>query len=492
MNSFLNNLIRNQKPFLNSPLSLCLLLATLSWGCVERSYSQAVNLSNSNSNPQKIKLDLPPLKEGKGGLIVADVNNDKHKDFLVTHPNKIAVYDHSGQKLWVKSVNLQLTNKSENQGLPGLHAPGIQAGDINQDGQAEVLFLSSDHKLHILEGKNGKTIREIQLKSPNGSQGWEHLVIANFRGKGDSDLLLQATNAKGYRMGRYLAAYATDELLKTDNPQPLWERDNFVANAHNGVRVADLNGDNLDEVLGGTIISSQGEILLKLPLKGHIDSLFVADVRPDIPGLEVVVLEEGGEQKKDSGNSKNQLKRNRVFLYNAEKIIWETDYKNWEPQNAAIGDFDPNRPGLEIWCRSRFNTNQKPFVFDAKGEVISNYTLNEIAPPGWTKEGVDVIFTIDWTGNSKQLAAAKERHKSGDVAIFDPISGEFLVQFQENADRLYVADVQGDWREELIILNEQALHIYQNPESNPNPNRSSLWSQNHYRRSKMTWNYYSP
>ncbi|WP_413160958.1 FG-GAP-like repeat-containing protein [Capilliphycus salinus ALCB114379] len=492
MNSFFISFIRKKQPLLKSPLALSFLLALISWGCAENSYSQAVNPSNSNSNPQKIQLDIPPLKEGRGGLIVADVNNDKQKDFLVTHPNAIAVYDHSGKQLWKKSVKLQLTDKAETKGLPGLHAPGIQAGDINGDDKTEVLFLSSDHKLHIVDGKNGETLREIQLNSPDGSEGWEHLVIANFRGKGDRDLLLQATNTKGYRTGRYLAAYAVDDLLKSNNPQPLWQRDDFLANAHNGVRVADLNGDNLDEVLGGTLLSPQGEMLLKLPLKGHIDSLFVADVRPDIPGLELVVLEEGGEEKKDSEKKSNSVKRNRVFLYNTEKIIWETHYNNWEPQNAAVGDFDPNRPGLEIWCRSRFNTNQKPFVFDAKGQVISNYTLNEIAPQGWTEKGVDVIFPIDWTGNSKQLAAAKERHKSGNVAIFDPISGEFLFQFQDNADRLYVADVTGDWREELIVLNGKTLHIYQNSDSNPNPKRSSLWTQNHYRRSKMTWNYYSP
>ncbi|ERT04809.1 description family protein [Lyngbya aestuarii BL J] len=492
MNSFFNRLIRNQKPFLNSPLGLCLLLASLSWGCVERSSSQAVNPSNSNSNPQKINLDLPPLKEGKGGLIVADVNNDQQKDFLVTHPNAIAVYDHSGKKLWVKSVNLQLTNKSESQGLPGLHAPGIQAGDINGDDKTEVLFLSSDHKLHIVEGKNGKTIREIQLKSPDGSKGWEHLVIANFRGKGDRDLLLQTTNANGYRVGRYIAAYSVDDLLKADNPQPLWERDDFKANAHNGVRVADLNGDNLDEVLGAKIVSPEGEILIEIPRKGHIDSLFVADVRPDIPGLEVVVLEEGGEKKEDSKNSAGGLKRNRVFLYNTEKIIWETHYKNWEPQNAAVGDFDPNRPGLEIWSRSRFSTDQKPFVFDAKGKVISNYTLNETKPEGWTKKGVEVIFPIDWTGEDRQLAVAKERHTSGNVGIFDAMTGEFVLEFPENADRLYVADVKGDWREEIMVINGNKLHIYENTDPNPNPNRSSLWTQNHYRRSKMTWNYYSP
>jgi len=118
--------------------------------------------------------------------------------------------------------------------------------------------------------------------------------------------------------------------------------------------------------------------------------------------------------------------------------------------------------------------------------------MDDVAPEDWTDRGVEVIYTIDWTGRTRQLAAAKERHKSGDVVIFDPLSGKFLYRFKEKADRLYVADVFGDWREELIVLNGNELHIYQNPENNPRPNRPRLWENQHYRRSKMTYNYYNP
>ncbi|NET43255.1 MAG: hypothetical protein F6K15_15710 [Okeania sp. SIO2B3] len=427
-----------------------------------------------------IQLDIPKEYQRRGGLITADINDDGKADFLVTKVGKIVTYDLSGKQLWSKEINIQITNKSESRGLPGAHAPGIQAGDVDGDGKTEVLFLTIDNTLHIVEGESGKTKKTITIKSPEGTQRWEHLVITNFRGQGDRDLLLQTTNSEGYRMGRFLAAYAIDELLKKEDPQPLWTRDDFVANAHNGARVADLNGDGKDEVLGGTLISPDGEILVKIPLKpkAHIDSIFVADVRPDIPGLEVVALEERID--------------NRVFLFNSDRLIWETHYKNQEPQNGAIGNFDPNRPGLEIWSRSRYPEHQKPFVFDAQGQLMAYYEMDNVAPRGWTDKGVEVIFTIDWTGEEKQLAAAKERHESGDVAIFDPLTGEFLYRFKEKADRLYVADVSGDWREELIVLNGNKLHIYSNPEPNPNPNHPRLWSQNHYRRSKMTWNYYSP
>lgn len=160
--------------------------------------------------------------------------------------------------------------------------------------------------------------------------------------------------------------------------------------------------------------------------------------------------------------------------------------------DAAAGNFDPERPGLEIWNRSRFNEHQKPFVFDAYGNLIAQYELSERAPADWTVRGVEVIAPIHWTGGAKQYAAAMERHQDGDAAVFDPLTGEFIERFQAEAARIHVADVSGDWREEIILLHHNELRIYHNPAPNPNPDRERLWNQNHYRRAKMTWNYYSP
>lgn len=75
---------------------------------------------------------------------------------------------------------------------------------------------------------------------------------------------------------------------------------------------------------------------------------------------------------------------------------------------------------------------------------------------------MEVIWTIDWTGEEKQLAAAKERHTDGDLCVYDPMTGEFLVRIPEMAARLYVADVLGDWREVLVASAGTELHIYEN------------------------------
>jgi hypothetical protein len=117
--------------------------------------------------------------------------------------------------------------------------------------------------------------------------------------------------------------------------------------------------------------------------------------------------------------------------------------------------------------------------------------MDEVKPADWTDSGVEVTNNIEWTG-ARQLACAKERHTAGDVCIFDPLTGEFLWRFRERADRLYVADVRGDWREEAIVLAGNELHIYANPDANPDPDRSRLWKNRNYRRLKQCHNYYSP
>ena len=271
-----------------------------------------------------------------------------------------------------------------------------------------------------------------------------------------------------------MAAYAIAEL----DGQPLWQTNEYLGCAHNGARVADIDGDGKDEVLGATVIDNDGSVGKPFEPRGHLDSIFVYDVRPDVDGLEILALEEG--------------RANRVFLFRKEKVIWETHHKHLEPQNAAVGEFDPDRPGLEVWCRSRHHEHQTPWVFDARGELISDYKMDDVAPKGWTMSGVEAISTVDWTGGRKQLAAAKERHTSGDVAVFDPIGGEFVARFKEKADRVYVADVSGDWREEIIVVNGAEIHVYHNDQPSQRPDQPRLWEKNHYRRSKMSWNYYSP
>ena len=429
------------------------------------------------AEPFVIKLDIPAPKDSAGGILVADVTGDGKMDFLVTVPGHLAAYGNDGRRLWVKKTDISVGGQSESQGLPGHHGPGVAAGDVDADGKCEVVFVTRDSVVHFVDGATGVEKASATPPVPKGAARWEVAMLADFRGTGgDGDLLLQATNRKGYRTGRYLAAYAVGDLVK--GGKPLWTTDKFVSCAHNSARLADINGDGRDEVLGATILSAEGKLLARAAkFSGHMDSVFVADVRPKLAGLEVVLLEEGS---------------NHVQVVGAGGPLWRKNHRKWEPQNAAVGRFKPDSDEVFVWCRSRFNTHQKPFVFDSAGKLVAAYAMDDVAPKGWTASGVETIFTIDWTGARQQLACAKERHTSGDVGIFEPLSGKFVAHFETQCDRLLVADVTGDWREEIIVLAGSELRVYSNPAPNPRPKQKRLWADRNYRRLKQCRNYYSP
>jgi hypothetical protein len=423
---------------------------------------------------------MPGYKErdSAGGIIVADVNGDRAMDFLMSVPGHVAVYGNGGKKLWVLETDVVVGGSSERQGLPGHHGPGLAAGDVDGDGRCEVVLLTKDGRLHILDGATGKSEATATPTVPKGAERWELAMIATLRGKGeDRDILLEATNARGYRTGRYLAAYAVKSLLA--GKKPFWQTDRFTPCAHNGARLADLDGDGRDEILGVNILSPEGrELTRATPFKGHMDSVFVADVQPGVPGLEVVLLEEGS---------------NAVQVLSASKgPLWRSDFKRQEPQNAAVGRFKTGSDDIFVWCRSRYNEHQKPFVFDSAGRKVFDYKMDDVAPEGWTASGVEVIHTIDWTGERHQLACAKERHCSGDVCVFEPLTGRFVLRLEDKADRVYVADVAGDWREEILVLSGNEMHVYRNTKPNPRPNQPRRWSDRNYRRLKQCHNYYSP
>ncbi len=441
----------------------------------------------------RIPVSLPPVTQetkGMGGLLVADINGDGVMDFIVTRLQFIAAYSLEEGELWRATPSIWLTQNSESQGLPGLHGPGVQVVDVDQDGAVEVLYLTDQNQLEILDGASGRLKKQVALPPVESFRNhWEQAIVANFSGEGDHDLLLQASrptlNDEAYIRDSLHAAFSLSALLATGaETPPLWVNDAVVSLSHGSTKVMDINNDGKDEVVGATILGPDGQILYAADIQNtnfpHMDSMAVDDIDPDRPGLEVVMPEEAGEV--------------RIILFDDQGTLWISRHRQRSPDKdgdkVAIGNFDPNRPGLEMWFRG--DESAHGTVLDAKGELIASYPIRDRTPETWTDKGFEVIQRIRWTGDTQDYLVAKERHEAGDVGIFDALTGQVLAQFSSQTERLVVADVLGDWREEIIVLENSQIKIFQNTAPNPNPDQPRLWEDTLYRRLKMTGNYYSP
>jgi hypothetical protein len=438
-----------------------------------------------------IPLDLPTSWGDSGGMIAADVNGDGARDFVISQqgdPDQLGVYASSGDKLWKRTPDLWLGDKTENEGLPGLHGPGVQAGDADGDGDAEVMFVNAEGALLLLDGATGATEHAVSLPAVDSYYGrWEHVVLADFDDDAGSDVLLQASGdvtGNDYLKGVHIAAYSTDDLIENGpTAEALFARDDFHRPGHRVAGVADLDADGRDEVIGADLIDDTGETLVSLSLdrtsREHIDSYQYGDIDSDRPGLEVAAAKQGGG--------------NEVVLYDPEGIIWKYSKKAaaTDGDKVQIGDFAPDRRGLELYLRGKNSNDQ--WVLSSRGEKIADYDFDAESPVGWHEDGVESIWDVQWSGDPTERLAAKERHTRGDIGVYDALdpSSDFQT-FDDATDRLYVADVTGDWREELMVLSGDELHVYQNESPNPSPDRSRLWSDRTYRLDRMTWNYYSP
>ena len=445
-------------------------------------------------------IDLPSsIDRNPGGLIATDLDNDGDMEIILTYINYIAAYELDGTQMWKRTDDISVATVGhglENDGYPGRHAPGVQVAN-HDAGTPEVFYLMRNGKLQVLNAQTGAVLHTKDLPMTDSDMGkWTCCAVANFEGKGDVDMLL--ATADNVRSGSYkrlkkIAAYRIFDLINSGPAATrLWKNDDFVCQSHNQPLCVDLNKDGRDEVIGASVIDFNGKEKYRAidnTAFPHIDSIAIADIDPDLPNMEVCVPVEAGPA---AGGTPE-------ILFNNDGEIWRYTAKmSTDGDKVVVGDFDTARSGLELFFRG--NSSDDMFVLDKDGNKIADYYFANTRPNDWyfikpkDTGGIENLWTINWTGGQKQYIAAKERHINGKVGLFDPMTGKIIMQIATNTDRLYVCDVQGDWREEMIVVNAAAsrIEIYENTNPNERPSADfSLWNQQQYRRGKMTWGYYT-
>jgi rhamnogalacturonan endolyase len=192
------------------------------------------------------------------------------------------------------------------------------------------------------------------------------------------------------------------------------------------IKTGDIDGDGMDEIINGSLaIDHDGRTLWGTGL-GHGDRSYMGDIDPDRPGWEIwYTIEEPHP-------------RNGANLVDARtgRIIFGADEPNDDNElgSCMAADIDPSLPGLEL-AGGRF-------YYSAKGDRLSA----PVPPQGlmaWWDADLLREF-VGWNGLAKW--------KNGRQVPFDGPSIEGSVQ--------QVADILGDWREELVTATRGELRIY--------------------------------
>jgi rhamnogalacturonan endolyase len=215
---------------------------------------------------------------------------------------------------------------------------------------------------------------------------------------------------------------------------------------------ADVDGDGKQEVVyGAATIDDDGSLLYSstgvIPSGpnagttaklGHGDSVHVTDIDPDRPGQEVFTVHENGTGA-PYGYALRNAKTGQV-IYGG--------YTGKDTGRGMVGDIDPAQPGLETWAVQ---------LRTADGDVLGTRVPGTNQSIRWAADMTTQV--VNGTGDT-------------DVTIDDWTRGRLLTATGTRSDNgtkgnpSLVADVFGDWREELLVrtADSSAVRVFTSTE----------------------------
>lgn len=416
----------------------------------------------------------------RGGLFVHDVDDDGLMEYVVSVPGQLAVFDWDGRLLWRRRAGHRLrAAAAEGRHLPGTNHPGVFAVGT------ELGYVSEDGELVIRDARTGEVLRRR-----GGFAGAQVALAANFTGR-HREVLLQ------YDLERVAA-------VDIDGLEVLWRSGEYLGFDHVPAFVADLDGDGRDEVLGPVSLAADGSALPRPAYPEgtstrSVDSAAFADLDAD-GVVEMILAEQGGREATLAVRPTDGtlLWANRT---RPARPTGECEHES-DPDKLAAGNFLPAVPGIEILARSA--CGREPWVIDRRGRTVTRFSVGQVLPRGWflgpetpagepSEGGIDVVGPLDWHGNDSgnRLLLFKERALEGDVGVLDLAHDppRFGFRLGRRAILVYAADVAGDHREEIVVLEADRIRVefHTGPQK---PTRPRLWDDPVYRRRKQNWNYY--
>lgn len=443
-------------------------------GGKEQAASEQAIASDKNYTSIKFQGDYVIQK-----VALADLNGDGVYDYIIKQPNqtvdpgvwrrsettwKIEAYLSDGTFLWRKDLGWNIEQ--------GVWYSPMVAYDLNGDGKAEIAVKTAptdkdyrdkagrvvgtppyyygdeplDKSLQpcpefcsILDGMTGEVIDSCPW--PPQSQRVGDYVRTNRNQIGVA-YLDGKTPCLLLNRGTYRAMLLDAYQLKNNKLEKLWSWDGDEENpavrsqgAHQMVS-ADVDGDGREEVvLGSVVVDDNGECLWSVGL-GHPDKAYVADVDPTRPGLEIFYALEVWHEK------------NGVALVDAKtgEFIWSINHPTTHVGDGVAVDIDPALPGLECFAHEAKKAgSEDKYMFNAQGQRLAS--------------AAEVPGCREWVWWDADLL--RETTERPDKGPFNMVKykGETLTEGLEG-QIMMIADLKGDWREEIVTMLPGELRIY--------------------------------
>ncbi len=216
----------------------------------------------------------------------------------------------------------------------------------------------------------------------------------------------------------------------------------FSGMGNHNLTVADVDGDGKDEIIYGSMcVDDNGKGLYTTGLR-HGDAIHVSDLDPLRPGKEVFGVHEIEERTRGAGSA----------LYDARTgaILWTGDADK-DVGRGVAADIDPRYPGAETWGGAEG-------LRSIKGERIGEppHSVNFLI--SWDGDQLSELLNgpliEKWDYQSHQLSTLLDVRKYGCVS-----------NNGTKANPVLLADILGDWREEVIYRTEdnKELRIFSTP-----------------------------
>jgi hypothetical protein len=229
------------------------------------------------------------------------------------------------------------------------------------------------------------------------------------------------------------------------------EYGSITTQGFHSLSAADVDQDGKQEIVygaatidddGSVLYSSSGQLAGREVRLGHGDAMHVTDIDPDRPGLEIFTVHEGATSA-PYGMAMRDAKTGEVLF---------GTYSGRDTGRGMIGDVLPGTRGIESWA-SMPGGSEALGLHSATGEVLTSTIPGTNASIRWSADlttqivdgALDVTPTIDdWT-RGRLLTADGTLANNG-----------------TKGNPSLVADVLGDWREELLVrtADSSAIRIH--------------------------------